>query len=977
MANLYVVRHPGGKTSSPLSADEIKKRIQRGEIKDTDELSLYPNQFAISAKEYPEFEEQFLAAKVKVNEFAEREESRVIPDTDNEKTLFFDKNKAAARDAESIHEEKTSIADVTKIREEIAKNNEENQNLAPVENTPTPVPIDEFSDHETQRQATVVFERPKELTQRDQPIARNTTKGRIQSLIPKRSFLVMMMLFLVAYEMWDEDTPNPNARTDVVMVPVRPQLPSGGANKVDPEMSAKLYGAGLKPYTEDTVQGYLRAVDYFQKALRLDPQNVKALGMLASSYLNLIDSSNKDENTFSVINKLIELSRLKQLDVVETLMAEVEFLATSRRYDAAIQRLVDYSKVSGKFDPILYYYLGWLYSLKGENANAMKYLNLIPASALPMPRLYYLRGYLHEENNEYDEATAEYGRALKLNNQHAKSILGLVRIAEKKGELKQVVRYVDFLYKNPSYQSPGEYIYTLIYRSKLALLFQHPDEAVTSLEQAIRIDPKNEDLRLEYYTLLSASGKDSRYKSLAQMYALILDGERNMRAGKIHEAQAVLLQAQDAFPKSSIPFEKMGDLFYATGEYERAQSNYKRALSIDPKAAEVAIKLIDSLIHNHEWDDAQKYLAKYRTHPKLKSSVDRLAGDLAFNQNNFTQAIQFYRKAMARDSIDTEVYSAYANALRELDQCKDAQFFYSIAQRLDPFNYNAILGAARCLLKTDSLDAAVGRIQEELSKLPKARADLLDGIAEIYSAAHDDDKALQFTAQAKDIDVDYPDSYRIEGEIYLRQMLTKKDAKAKALAAFKSYSDRKPSDPLGYLQRFEIFLKDSNFEAGADELDRVFQVSPRYPELHYRRAQMYERMGRTKDALSELEQELKLNPRLVKALVEQGNILSHGGNQEEAMKSYVKAMALDPQDASAKIGAGYINYLKHQYPSAIALYLAALSLDKGNPEIYKKIGIAYRDSGENAKAAQAFQSYLDLSPDAPDRADYEKYKRSY
>ena len=33
--------------------------------------------------------------------------------------------------------------------------------------------------------------------------------------------------------------------------------------------------------------------------------------MLASSYINLIDSSNKDENYFSVISKLIEMSRAK------------------------------------------------------------------------------------------------------------------------------------------------------------------------------------------------------------------------------------------------------------------------------------------------------------------------------------------------------------------------------------------------------------------------------------------------------------------------------------------------------------------------------------------------------------------------------------------------------------------------------------------------------------------------------------------
>ena len=675
-----------------------------------------------------------------------------------------------------------------------------------------------------------------------------------------------------------------------------------------------------------------------------------------------------------MINKLIELSRLKDLDLVETLMAEVEFLAASRRYDAAIQRLVEYSKVSGKFDPILYFYVGWLYEQKHEYSNAMKYLNQIPATALPIPKLYYLRGLLHEENNEYDEAVAEYKRALNLNPKHAKSILGEIRVAEKNGTLKSMLANVQFLTNNPSYQSPKEYVSALIYRSKLALLYQQPDEAIKSLEQAIRIDPKNEDLRLEYYTLLSQATKNPHYKNLAQMYALVLEGDRDMRAGKIHEAITVLIQAKDTFSKSEVPLEKMGDLFFQTGEYQKAIGNFRTALAINPKAGEIAIKLIDALIKNHEWEEAQKYLARYRNHPKLKSSIDRLAGDLALYQLNYSQAITFYKKAMARDSIDTEVYSSYANTLRELDQCKDAQFFYSLAQRLDPSNFAAIVGAAKCLLKTDNVDAAVGRIQDELSRLPKARADLLTAIGEIYYLAHDDDRALQFTGQAIELDPDYPESYRIEGLVFLRQMISKKDAKKKALDALKAYSDRKNSDPFGYLQRFEIFLKDSDFEHATEELDRVFDVSPRYPELHYRRSQLYSKIGRTKDALHELEDELKLNPRLVKAHVEMGNIYAKANNPDEAMKSFVKAMELDPQNAQAKIGAGYVNYLKRQFPSAIALYQAALSLDRGNPDIYKKLGFAYRDSGDSQKAAQAFRNYLDLAPDASDRSQFEQYK---
>ena len=57
--------------------------------------------------------------------------------------------------------------------------------------------------------------------------------------------------------------------------------------------------------------------------------------MLASTYLNLIDSSNKDENYFSVISKLIDMTRAKSMDLTETVIADVEFFVTVNKAEAA------------------------------------------------------------------------------------------------------------------------------------------------------------------------------------------------------------------------------------------------------------------------------------------------------------------------------------------------------------------------------------------------------------------------------------------------------------------------------------------------------------------------------------------------------------------------------------------------------------------------------------------------------------------
>jgi tetratricopeptide (TPR) repeat protein len=934
MEKKYIIRFKDRKESAPLTESEVKSLISSGEVKADDNVSVFPDQFSLAISNYPEFEDLF---------------------QDNDRTSMID---SRGFDKNDQDDRTKMIAVKSPIEPSIRENPK-----------PALVEAPDVSDF-IKQEKTGLIEVPEGI-RKDGP--------KKKSLLPKMSIL-LMVLFSLIYMQEEEEDEEESARLKkqtVVMKPIRPKLPTFTGKPADPINSGKAYQLGIKPYYQDTVAGYRKAAAFFHEALKYDNENVTALAMLASSYLNMMESSNQDENTFSVINKLIELSKAKQAETVETVIAELEFLIASRRYDGAMQRLTEYAKVTSNMDARIFYYLGLVSHLKGDHSGAIQNLNMIPVNNFPVPKLFHLLGKLYEQNGQLDEAMAEYQRALKFNKNHAKSILGMIHVLDKKGELKtkKAVSMVEFLYGNPSLQTPPEFLETLRLRSKIALLYKNQTAAIMALSQAIELDPKNEEMKLEFYSLASQASKNTKFGKLAKMYTLVLEGQSFAKEGKTHEALVMFLQAQDSFPKSAVPLEKTGDLFYRLGEYTKALKNYRDAVKVDPKSKDVVIKMIDSAIKSQDFEEAQKSLAKYRADPKLKSSIDRLAGDLAAKQGFDQQAITFYLKAMKRDSVDTGVYSSYADILRKNEQYKDAQFFYSIAQKFDPQSRDAILGSAKCILKTDGLKNAVSRIQDELSRSPKVRADLLSAIAEIYLLGENLELALNFADQAIEADAEHPESYRIKAMVYLNKMNSmQKDAKKNALIALKDYAERKPVDTFGYLKRFEIFLKDSDFEKATEELNRIFEISPRFPELHYKRAVMYVRMGRIKDALVELDEELRINPKSIKALDERGSVLVKLNQLDEAMKSYVRSMEIEPRNADSKLGAGYVSYLKRQFSSAIALYQSALALDRGNPEIHKKLGQAYRDSGDQSKAAQYFRNYLDLAPDAPDRGDYDQYR---
>ena len=77
--------------------------------------------------------------------------------------------------------------------------------------------------------------------------------------------------------------------------------------------------------------------------------------------------------------------------------------------------------------------------------------------------------------------------------------------------------------------------------------------------------------------------------------------------------------------------------------------------------------------------------------------------------------------------------------------------------------------------------------------------------------------------------------------------------------------------------------------------------------------------------------------------------------------------------SEAKEMSGSAHYAMKNYSGAIALFRAAIQIDGGNPALYKRLGYALYSAGDQSAAAEAFKKYLELSPDASDRAQIEPY----
>lgn len=843
--------------------------------------------------------------------------------------------------------------------------------LVELEQSPEPILPDALADPKFKRlvqEATVALYRP----------GLETAKKKAR--IPKGKELIRISMIAAALGYFGYDSflkEEPNSTGDFLRKAeaFRPLLPRVSEGKADHAASEKKYSNGIKSYSSDHVIGYKAAAAGFSEAVTADPENLRAFAMLASSYVNLIDTSTKDETFFSVVSQLLDSAKASGIELPEIVIAEAEFLTVTGRPDAAIQRIVDYTKLRPTFDPSLYLYVAEAFLAKGSPQDASKYIQSFPDNKVWSPRIFYARGRIAEELGDHVAAVEQYDKALKLSPSHAKSRLRKVVIAWKNGSISKSAKDLEIILKNPQLLSPRDLAEGNYLVSQLYSVNQDFDGALKAIDRARKLDRRNRQYLLEYYTLQAreGGGGESRAKNVARMYFFLGEGEKLLKQGLVNDALSQFLNARAENPKSADPLVKIGDMFVQLNDLVNARMNYQQAAQMEPNQIEVWSKYISVLIQSYEWEEAQKAMDKFSKLRVSRSSIDKAAGDMYAKQNRFPEAITYYKKAMGHESIDPDVYIAYGKVLIATKSYKYAPFFFSLARRFDPLNSEPIILTAKAASEVEGPDAGIRYLQDELQKGTVARAELLAAIAELQIKKGLWKEAQSYIDQARQANPEYAYPWKLQAQIHMNDENTDKKALDKALEAFKSYSDRNASDPSGYLARYQIFMKKALFEKAQEELERIYAIYPKYPNLHYYKGIMYSNMGNHKLAVEEYTSELSNNDMSIPALIALGKSKMEIGDPKGALTHLAKAMGLQPANAEAKLNSAIANQRLKNYVGAIALFQAAVQLDSGNPLIYKRMGECYRDMGDLIQARSAFQKYLQMEPDASDKAEIERY----
>jgi tetratricopeptide (TPR) repeat protein len=207
-------------------------------------------------------------------------------------------------------------------------------------------------------------------------------------------------------------------------------------------------------------------------------------------------------------------------------------------------------------------------------------------------------------------------------------------------------------------------------RAALKMIGNDFGGAEADLKQALQLDPQNDNVTLQYGSLLWKIGRKSDAR---QMYtALLKRDEKNRYAlealgylsrdeGDNKTAESFFTRMAAAYPVDYVPFMELGDLYTAMKEFSKAETSYEKAHQLAPTNSQIVAGGSNAAIEAGKVDLAGQWVARatgaMKNDPRIMRETERylfLKGRYAESARLGEQAVQ----KLPRDR-DAAVYLAY------------------------------------------------------------------------------------------------------------------------------------------------------------------------------------------------------------------------------------------------------------------------------------------------------------------------------
>ncbi len=320
-----------------------------------------------------------------------------------------------------------------------------------------------------------------------------------------------------------------------------------------------------------------------------------------------------------------------------------------------------------------------------------------------------------------------------------------------------------------------------------------------------------EDARKLNDEILKASPQDNE--------ALIYRGQIQLRDGHLDEAITSLQAALKSDPNNGVAHYHLGMAFDQQGNLARAETEWRDAVRLHPELMEAQRALAAVSIRKADWSSLNQIASTIIKSQPMAPDGYALRAIAEINQKDISRAEQDINKTIEVAPQNATGYVQMGN-LRQLQrQYGEAEKFYQKGLDVDPSNSDALNGLMTVYLNQKEVDKAIAAANAQIAKVPNSSAfhDLLGTALSNYKK---DYKGAE-TELRKAADLDKKNS---DALLKLGQVLNAQGSVDQAIATYQQSAKENPNEISFYILLGELYESQKKFDDAKNMYQKALQI---------------------------------------------------------------------------------------------------------------------------------------------------------
>ena len=498
------------------------------------------------------------------------------------------------------------------------------------------------------------------------------------------------------------------------------------------------------------------------------------------------------------------------------------------------------------------------------------------------------------------------------------------------------------------------------------------ETALTSMQEAARLDPHRADVQMQIGTTYAA-------------------------VGNTEKAAEAFGQAQALDPASQEPSLALARLQESQGSPREAVKTLETLVARQPAAYEAYAQMYNTLLKVPDKEAANAALQRALAVPARSANDHLWHGKFLHLLGRNTDAIGDLQAATADPSLP-DAHLLLGQVFLDVDRNPEALAEFQAVLQTQANEPSALLNAGRLLVLAGRPDEA-GTLFARLVDTSPSNVEGHLAYAQLLIAKGDLARALEEGKKAVQIAPDRPDTYYTLGEAYeaqrnwssaseqyqaaagrdhnsfdafIRLAVTRfrEDRYLEGVEAAKEAIRLRPGDAQAYRWRAESELALREPDAALQSLGSALQLLPQFPEALALAARAYSLKGDATSGIAYATKAAAQDVRNPAGLLALGDVYLAAGRDKEALQAFKGAADLAPNGTEPIVGQGRAEASTDNKEQALALFAQAGKLDKQDSSSHFYAGQVYRELGRWTEAQREYADAVRIRPNWPEALYY-------